>query len=276
MSTLYNFKIMSSKNSIIPSDVLYELHTDSSCKNLRFELKRLNIDASQEEKVVRFRRFKEILHDKLSNEREFFAAFENVPALNETAIMNLENNYERKQAQELFHCKTFVYHQLLSELFPSKFTALKVTEVMLEMVSVHPDAGYPTKRINDRVLLNDKKKLALRLLSDIYPGIDEKKAQDVIYRWFESKKQGSFFDSALEDFDKIVWGIETVESIVIKPTSKAFWKKHENAWWKPIFNNYSESDNKPYEFQKLRIVLPLGWFPEFAAESEVFDSAAFW
>lgn len=73
---------------------------------------------------------------------------------------------------------------------------------MLEMVSVHPDAGYPTKRINDRVLLNDKKKLALRLLSDIYPGIDEKKAQDVIYRWFESKEQGSFFDSALEDFDR--------------------------------------------------------------------------
>ena len=135
---------------------------------------------------------------------------------------------------------------------------------------------YPTKRINDRVLLDEKKRFALRLLSDIYSGIDEKTAQDVIYRWFETKKQGSFYDSDLEDFDKIVWGIERVVNIEIKPTSRTFWKKHADAWWKPVFNNYSESMNKPYEFQKLRIILPLGWFPEFATESEIFDSTTFW
>ncbi len=276
MSTLYKFRVISSQNQTIPSAVLYELHTDSSSKNLRSELRRLNIDASQEEKVVRFQRFKEILRDKLKSEREFFAAFDCFPALNEQAIINVANNYERNQAKELFNCTTFVYHQLLAELFPAQFKALNVTEVVLEIVSIHPDAGYPTKRINDRVLLNEKKRFALRLLSDIYSGATEKMAHDVIYRWFETKQPDSFYDSDLEDFDKILWGIETVESITIKPTSQVFWKKYEEAWWGPVFSDYPESINKPYEFQKLRIILPLGWFPEFTAESQIFDSTAFW
>jgi len=274
MSILYNFRILQSKNKSIPSDDLFELHTDSSRKNLRPELKQLNIDTSQEEKVIRFHRFKEILHENIKSEDEIFNAFKNFPVINKNAIMNIENQYSNR-GNELFYCESFIYHKLLSEMFPDKFTSFDITEVILEIISIHPDSEYPKKRMNDRVLQNDRKRFAARLLTDIYPGADEKAKNDLIFKFFEERIKGGFYDSDLEDFDKIVWGIETIENIKIKPTGKAFWKKHENVWWKQCFNDYAESDNKPYEYNKLRIVLPLGWFPEFANGSEIFDSTAF-
>lgn len=72
--------------------------------------------------------------------------------------------------------------------------------------------------------------------------------------------------------DKIRFYLGPETASLLSTTSGAFWKEYENAWWKPIFNNYSGSMNKPYEFQKLRVILPLGWFPEFATESDPYNN----
>lgn len=274
MSILYQVRVLSSENKVIPSEELYELHTDSSRKNLQFELSRLQMDTWEEEKIIRFQKFKEILADNLKSEHDFFKAFACLPDRNKDAIADIEENYELNRAKRLFSCESFTFHQLLSEIFPGKFTLLPATEVILEVVSVHPDAGYPVKRRNDRVLSNDNKKFALRLLSDIYDVIDRK--NNIIYNWFDAEKKGSFYALDLPGYEKILWGIEMIQSIIIKPSSKAFWKKHENVWWKPIYDDYGESDNQPYEYRKLRTILPLGWFPEISSETQSFYSVAFW
>ncbi len=58
MGTLDKFPIMPCRNRTISSNVLDELQIEDSLKNLSFELIRMNIDISNEEKVVRLQRLK--------------------------------------------------------------------------------------------------------------------------------------------------------------------------------------------------------------------------
>lgn len=249
MSVLYQIRVLSSKNKVISVEELYELHTDI---------------------------FKEITADLPQNKQIFFEAVRDNPNLDQNAISDLEANYELHQAKRLFDYETFLFHQLLSERFPDQYTALPVTEVILEVVSIHPDAGFPVKGRNGRGLGNVNKQLALRMLADVNEIVDGEIQEGTIFHWFDDKVKGSFYHSDLDGCDKIIWEMEILERIIIKPSSKAFWKKHENVWWKETFRDCPKSDHMPYEYRKQRIILPLGWFPEIPFESRIYASVAFW
>jgi inorganic pyrophosphatase len=273
-SDLYAFKILSSSNRILESDVLYELHTDSSQKNMRRELKNLTIDTTAEEKVIRFKRFKELLQENNILIDDILETFSPYATVNKSTIESIGREYENQAGKQLFNCMDFVYHQLFAELNNSK--PLMITDIEADVVSIHPDAGFPEKKVNQKVLLNDRKCFALRLLADIHDEeYDVKKEKSHIFGWYENSQKDSFYDSP-DDFAKIIWGYDVLDTLKIKPKSKSFMKKNSAQWWSPLFENYDESINLPYMLNKIRIVVPLGWFPEFKEESDVFYSTAFW
>jgi hypothetical protein len=238
-------------------------------KNMRWQLKTLGIDASQEDKVVHFKRFTELLKEKAISEDQLFSGFGNSPYYSKDEVMNIKNNYSKEKKAEMFSCMTFAWYQMLSELFPEKYSPYYITEIIAEVVSIHPDAAFPKKRMNDRVLLGDNKLFSLRLLAEAY----EEACPNEIKEYYDTK--GGIYDDDVSG-QSIIWGYEELDKFIIKPESKAFWKKHEGAWWADNFSDKEKSINYPYECRRIRLILPIGWYPELSRETGAYDSVAYW
>ena len=273
MSTvLYRMKVLSSKQTMMSSDALYELHTDSSLKNLRSYLKDYGYDAGDEPKVVRFQRFKEILKEHAPSPEAFFEPLAAFPDINRETVEEMSAGYGTVKPG---CCKTFVFSQLAAELFPQFFSMHSVTEVVAEAASYDPDVGFPRKRTNAKVLLNDWKRFALRLLVDIHREVFGDTQHDAISGFYE-QNGGDLYAETPESCNEIVWGVELLDAIKVTSTGKAALKKYADRWWLKEARDRCLGGNDYVEYQKFRVVLPVGWFPEMDNRSGVIDSRAFW
>lgn len=167
-----------------------------------------------------------------------------------------------------------MWNNLFSEIMGEQENVIDVAKLKLEVVSIHPDAGFPKYRYNAKMTKSDERRFLIRLLSHIK---DHSSSDNPIEKWFNERNMTTNEDAGFYE-EEILWGFSRdKKSIKIKPGGKAFWKKHEDKWWNYLESSLDEvSDNKPFEVVTYEVILHPAWFKNVDKIIDVYESTAHW
>ena len=283
MSTLYQTKIRSLKITSLPIPKLVEMSYHAMEDNFRTGLRGSGLDLSGEPHKIKAPRLMELLQK--------IKETEGIETLRSLSMFHWEDRnqaYERlresyQKPDNLLHyhfnlVKNNMFYTVLGE--PEK--VLPVLLVNVEIISVHPDAGFPRYRMNPNCTMSDERKFLLRVLSNTVYEID--KEHPIVK---ESYKPTKFDPSKAEtdpdhrmDTRRIIWGFERHKGLKIKPASnKAFWERNKDRWWSDLKDYYfsEKSSYRPYELVTYDIMVHPGWEKVLSRLVDVrVDSTAYW
>lgn len=281
MSILYHYKIKNLTVTQKPVNEIVNWSYHAMLDNFRTYLKKTTIDLKKEPAKIRIERFLELL--KIVRDTEGVEALYNMATFSrereQESWKKLQESY--RTGIDLLHsyrslARNNMFHTIMNE----EDKVLPVLIMQVEIISVHPDAGFPRYRMNPNVTMSDERRFLLRILSDaLYTTHQE----SLLYK--EAHKPTAWDPTQTGtdyrmDAEKIIWGFERHKGLKIKPSStKAFWKKHQDQWWS-VFKEYYfdyKSDNKPFELVKYDIMIHPGWEKEFTSLVDIpIDSTAYW
>ena len=281
MSTLYYSKITQLEVGVKPMEQLVKLAYHSSQDNFRYRLNNSGLDLTNEAAKIRVPRFLELLGE--------IKATQGIEALKKIPIFpwdqkietweNLRESY--LNGSDLLHSyASIVGTNLFSTVLGEEDKILPVLMVTVEIISVHPDAGYPRFRRNPATTKEDERKFLLRILAEAIYEIDPEnplvKESEKPTEWDKNQTSTDYKMAA----SKIIWGFERHKGLKIKPAStKSFWKKHADQWWSDLSESYftEKSDNKPYEWVTYDVMIHPGWEKDLSKVlGKRIESAAHW
>ncbi|MCP4521334.1 MAG: hypothetical protein GY827_06540 [Cytophagales bacterium] len=181
------------------------------------------------------------------------------------------NLAEEVKEDDLHNLENYYFgHNLLAELMPSLFKLYPIRKVCIDVVTIHPDAGFPE---GDSVLHLLNKDFCIRLLADA-EGEHSK-----LSNWFNSKVAGSFYEYNFGGLGEAVYamicGARRIDTIDLQVQSEDFWETHKDKWWHYLKNHLeSDSDYKPYQAVSFEIYLHPSWLGNSLTGLQ-FDSAAY-
>ncbi len=184
--------------------------------------------------------------------------------------------------EETFDYRVFVANQLFAAVADDERLSRPALRLSLELVSMHPDAGFPKFRHNAMMTKSNERRFLTRTLATFHGPTDTVRP---VARWFETRGG----DAIALDFgprhpqpnaDHVVWGFERSKGLKIRPENEAFWRRYADTWWAPGLRGVltENSNNQPYEVVAYEVLLHPGWFevPSALVDVPRFDSAAFW
>lgn len=281
MSILYHFKIKSLAVTQKPVEEIVDCSYHSTIDNFRTSLKKTNLDLSNEPAKIRIARFMELL--QTVKKTQGVAAFHQMAAF---SLEREQQGWEQLQASyrtgtDLLHSfRTLARNNMFYTIMEEADKVLPVLMAKIEIISVHPDAGYPRYRMNPKITITHERNFLLRTLADaLYltnPASPLYQEARKTTEWDRTQTTTDYrMDSA-----KVIWGFERHKGLKIKPaTSKAFWKRNEQQWWSAYKDDYfaDKSDNKPYELVTYDVMLHPGWEKEFVPLlDQPIESTAYW
>jgi len=155
---------------------------------------------------------------------------------------------------------TWLANQAYHALDPRTYPAITGQLVTLEVLTIHADAGLPTRR--------GRKAWALRQLVQASPRCEE----SPMCRHFgdhDEWAQGDFGGNE-DDVDGIVPFVDVIAELELefRPT---FFDEHAGAWWIPEAKRLpGPSDNLPYAVGSYRVLTFPAWVPDLAPIGTVF------
>ena len=284
MSILYHTRINRLQAQILPLEQLVAMTYHSSEDNFRHRLREAPLDLSDEPAKIRTPRFVELLQKIRATHG--LEAVRGLPFFHATRTPGddwraLHDSYGGG-GEPLQDYHALVQHNTYQVLTATPERQLPVLLVDLEVVSVHPDAGFPRYSRNPATTKANERRFLLRLLADSLRSVDP---EHPLVR--EADKPTEYNprqpDPALRMRPgRAVWGFERHRGTKIKPTSvKAFWKRHADAWWAELRHSHhtfaEKSDNQPYECVPYTAVLHPRWEADLRTvlEAEA-TSTAYW
>lgn len=281
MSTNYYFKIKKLAVVSKPVEQMVDLAYHSMQDNFRSGLKNCGLDLKKEPAKIKAPRLLELLKEIRDTQ--------GIDALKKVGVFNWERFQEDwKKLRESYTNPTNLFHSYFllvkNNLFYTAMgeedKVLPVLMVNVEIISVHPDAGYPRYRMNASYTKGDERKFLLRILRDAIYGTNPEsllvKESNKPTRW-DKTQTGTDYRM---DASKIIWGFERHKGLKIKHSSnKSFWKKHAHQWWSDLRESYFyyKSDNHPFEQVTYDIMIHPGWEEELIPSLDKrIDSTAHW
>ncbi|MBX2878181.1 MAG: hypothetical protein KTR30_39035 [Saprospiraceae bacterium] len=281
MSTLYKATIKKLEVSTKPIEYIVDLAYHASQDNFRHRLGNCGLDLSQEPSKIRTARLVELLHE--------IKVTQGVEALKALSLFNWDQTNEawtRLSASyqtnlDLLHAyQSIVRNNLFYQVLGETEKILPVLMIDLEILSVHPDAGYPRYRRNPATTKEDERRFLLRILADsigdVEPGNPLTRESEKPTQW-NNTQTGTDYRM---DASKIIWGFERHKGLKIKPiSSKAFWKRNHDQWWYDLKDSYFEekSDNKPFELVPYHVMVHPGWEKTLSKVlGKRIESTAYW
>lgn len=277
MSILYEFKVVEANKIKLPIEKIIDYCYDSMEDNFRTTLKEFNMDLSEEPRKIKSERFIHLIKElanKCKIEDDCDILMKSHWYKNEQ-FEKLHNSVKNnKITDELFHYKILMWNNLFSEILNKEENIVDVAKLKIEVVSIHPDSGFPKYRYNSKMTKNDERRFLIRLLSSIESGCISK---NPIEKWFNEKELTSNKEAGLYQ-EEILWGfLREKRSIKIKPNSKTFWKKHQDKWWNGLEEHFDgPSDNKPYEVVTYEVIIHPAWFKNLNEIINIYESTAHW
>lgn len=281
MSTLYEFKIKKLEVTSKPISEMVEMTYHAMEDNFRWLLNHSKLDLKKESSKIKIHRFLELIkevrdtHDKEELKNMDFFQWDKT----DERLSDLRESYT--QGGNLFHrysaiIRNNLFHTVTEELDK----VLPVLMVSVEIISIHPDAGYPRYRHNPNVTKSDERQFLLRLLSDaIYPLNRDSLLVKEAWKTTEWDKNREDRDYMMQA-SNVIWGFQRHKGLKIKPASvKAFWKRNAHQWWSDLKDDPfdTKSDNKPYELVSYDIMIHPGWEKELTpCLNERYESTAYW
>ena len=263
MSTLYYSKITKLAVELKPIEQLVKLAYHSSQDNFRHRLNNSGLDLGKEAAKIRVPRLLELLEEVKATQG--IAALKKLPLF----LWGQKNEDWRKlresyrNSSDLLHSYfSMVGNNLFYTVLGEEDKILPVLMVTVEIISVHPDAGYPRFRRNPATTKEDERKFLLRILAEaIYE-------MDTEHPLVKESEKPTEWDPTQADTDyrmaasTIIWGFERHKGLKIKPaSSKSFWKKNADQWWGDLSESFfaEKSDNKPFELVTYDVMIHPGW-----------------
>jgi hypothetical protein len=159
----------------------------------------------------------------------------------------------------------YLGNNLLAQLLPDQFSPVPLKQLTIEVVTVHPDAGFNSSN----------KPFTVRLLKDL-----ETPSHSLFYKWFEKQKKGSIYDESFGGLEESVYamiaGSKRVSLTDMHVSDKNFWKENKSKWWYKELHGYltEDSDSNPYQIATFLIHVHPSWMPQ-NHEGKLFTSAAY-
>lgn len=155
---------------------------------------------------------------------------------------------------------TWLANQAYHTLDPRAFPAIPAQLVTLEVLTIHADAGLPTRR--------GRKAWALRQLTQATPHL----ATSPIYRHFGDHDEWARgdFGGKEDDVDGIVPFVDVLAELELQ-FRPGFLDEHADAWWTPHARRLSgPSDNLPHAVGSYRVITFPSWVPDLHPIGTVF------
>lgn len=271
MSRIFECKVIESSTKVISADDLVNYCLNNTEDNFRRLAKDLGIDVSKEAHKLKINRFLELVK-KYNKENDLYELRKDWYS---EKISCLQKSYQDSKTDDIFSFYTVLWNQIFSELGIEGYESYPIMEITIDMAQVMTEiVAFPMKGSNDIISRLRQREFLIRVLAEIdynYPPESQP-----IHNWFIENKIDFYESFSYDVLDSIVWGFEKSKPIIIKPTSKHFWKKHENTWWaKEIKENLLDGDEEyPLKVIQYKILLHPNWFQQIE-NYNIFDSTAY-
>lgn len=161
MSILYNFKVVEAEKVRFPIEKIIDYCYDAMGDNFRRDLKSFDANLTEEPSKIKSERFVHLMKE-LSESCKIkgdYNIFTKSCYFHEDLFENLRcSSKSNEVSQDLFYYSDFMWNNLFSELMGKEEDIVDVVKIKLEVVSIHPDAGFPWYRLNARTTKFDERR----------------------------------------------------------------------------------------------------------------------